>query len=86
MRKKDSPLNYTYIEKSRDWPGDAAVKCAHSTSVAWGLPVWILGVDMHHLASHAVGGVPHIKWRKMGVDVSSRPLFLSKKWRIGSRC
>ena len=39
----------------------------------------------HSLASHAVVGVPHIKWRKMGTDVSSGPVFLSKK-RIGGRC
>ena len=36
--------------------------------------------------SHAVGGVPCIKQRKMGTDVSSGPVFLSKKRRIGSRC
>ena len=39
----------------------------------------------HRLASHAVVGVPHMKWRKMGTDVSSGPVFLSKKRRIGSR-
>ena len=40
----------------------------------------------HRLASHAVIGVPHIKQRKMGMDVSSGPVFLSKKTRIGGRC
>ena len=40
----------------------------------------------HRLASHAVAGIPHIKWRKMGTDVSSGPVFLSKKRRISSRC
>ena len=40
----------------------------------------------HRLASHAVVGVPHIKQRKMGMDVSSGPAFLSKKRRIGGRC
>ena len=40
----------------------------------------------HCLASHAVVGVPHIKWREMGTDVSSGPGFLSKKRRIGNRC
>ena len=34
--------------------------------------------------SHAVVGVPHIKERKMGTDVTSGPVFLSKKRRIGS--
>ena len=41
---------------------------------------------MHHLSNHAVAGVPHTKQRKKGTDVSSRPVFLSKKRRIGSRC
>ena len=35
------------------------------------------------MASHAVVGVPHIKYRKMGIEVSSGPVFLSKKRRIG---
>ena len=47
--------------------------------VSW-VPTW------HHLACHAVLGVPSIKWRKMGTDVSSGPVFLSKKRRVGSRC
>ena len=34
--------------------------------------------------SHAVVGVPHIKQRKMGIDVNSGPVFLSKKRKIGS--
>ena len=39
----------------------------------------------HCLAHHAVVGVPHAKkQRKMGTDVSSGPVFLSKKRRIGS--
>ena len=29
----------------------------------------------HHLASHAVAGIPHIKQRKMGTGVSSEPVF-----------
>ena len=48
----------------------------------FGSQVW----TWHHLASHAVVDIPHIKWRKMGMDVSSGPVFLSKKSRIGSRC
>ena len=38
----------------------------------------------HRLASHAVVGIPNIKQRKMGTDVSSGPVFLSEKRRIGS--
>ena len=48
-----------------------------------GVPGSDPGSDM---ASHAVLDVPHRKWRKMGIDVSSGPVFLSKKRRIGSRC
>ena len=39
----------------------------------------------HRSSSHAVVGVPQIKQRKMGTDVSSGPVFLSKTRRIG-RC
>ena len=38
------------------------------------------------MAHHAVVGVLHRKWRKMDTDVSSGPVFLSKKRRVGSRC
>ena len=41
---------------------------------------------MYCLSSRAVAGIPHIKYRKMGTDVSSGPVFLSKKRRIGGRC
>ena len=61
--------------------GSTAVRCTRSTSVAWGLPVWIPGADMALLGkTHAV------EWngRKMGMDVCSGPVFLSKKRRIGS--
>ena len=62
-----------------------AVKCAHSAPAAPGLPVWIPGTDMAPLGkSHAVAGVPRAKQRKMGTDVSSGPVFLSQKRRIGS--
>ena len=36
---------------------------------------------MHHLSSHAVAGIPHIKQEKMGTRVSSGPIFLKKKKR-----
>ena len=43
------------------------------------------GADMAPLGkSHAVVGVPCIKQRKMDMDVSSGPVFLSEKRRIGS--
>ena len=50
-----------------------------------GSPVRIPGADVAPLGKrHAVVGIPHMKWRKMGMDVSSGPVFLSKKRRIGS--
>ena len=63
------------------------VKFARSASVAQGLPVQIPGVDLRtaHQAI-AVAGIPHIKWRNMGTDISSGPIFLSKKRRIGRGC
>ena len=68
-----------------DRPGGAAVKFAHSTLAAWGSPVRIPGADAAPLGkSHAVVGIPHIKQRKMGTDVSSGPVFLSEKRRTGS--
>ena len=66
-------------------PGGATVKFARSAS-RWPR-VHRFGSQVrtwHHLASHAVVGIPHIKLRKMGMDVSSGPVFLSKKRRIGS--
>ena len=34
---------------------------------------------MHHLSSHAVAGIPNIKWKKMGTDVSSGPISSAKR-------
>ena len=34
---------------------------------------------MHCLSSHAVAGVPHVKERKTGMEVSSGRVFFSKK-------
>ena len=62
----------------------AAVKFTRSTSRQPG--VHRLGSRLrtwHRLARHAVVGVPHIKWRKMGMDVSSGPVFLNKKEEDG---
>ena len=36
----------SYKNISLDRPGGAAVKCTHSTLVAWGSPLRILGADM----------------------------------------
>ena len=72
-------------QTSGGWLGGAAVKGTRSTSwwpgVCWfGSWVWA----WHCLARPAVVGVPRIKWRTMGMDISSGPVFLSKKRRIGS--
>ena len=68
------------------WLGGATVKCACSTLVAQGLLIWIPGADMAPLGNPCCGSVPHIKYKKMGTDVSSGSVFLSKKRRIGGRC
>ena len=60
-------------------PSGTVVKGARSASAARGSQVPILGRTEHCLASHAVVHVPHIKQRKMGMDVSSGLVFLSKK-------
>ena len=44
-----------------------------------GLPVWIPGMDLHHLSSHAVAAAHVQKWRKIGTDVSSGLIFLRKE-------
>ena len=79
-------LTESVVKNSDTGPalGGTAVKCARSASAARDSPVQIPGADRAPVGkSHAVAGVPHIKQRKMGTDVSSGPGFLSKK-RIGS--
>ena len=71
---------------SRGRPSGAVVKFAHSASELQGLLVWIPGVDMVLLVKPCYGRrTKYIDWRKMGTDVSSGPVFLSKKnegdWR-----
>ena len=54
-------------------------------SAAQGSLARIPGEDVAPLAKcHAVVGIPHIKQRRMGTDVSSGSVFLSKKRSIGS--
>ena len=48
------------------WPGGAAVKCAHSASVAQGLPVPIPGVDMALLGKPCCGRHPTYKVEEDG--------------------
>ena len=66
-------------------PSGKEIKLVYSASVAPGADLDPGYGPMHCLSSHAVAGVSPIKWRKMGTDVSSGPLFLSKR-RIGGRC
>ena len=40
-------------------PGSTVVKFAHSSSVAWGLQVWIPGADLPLLIKPCCGGIPH---------------------------
>ena len=72
--------------KNRGQPCDPAVKFAHSAS--WQLRVCHFRSQkqtQHCLPkAMAVVGIPRIKQRKMGMDVSSGTAFLSKKRKIGS--
>ena len=55
----------------------------HWPGVCWfGSRAWTYAL----LSSHTVAGIPHIKWRKMGTDGSSGPIFVSKKRKIGGTC
>ena len=58
----------------RDKLSDLVVKLPHSASA---------GAHRfrftHRSSSHAVVGVPHVKQREMGTDVSLEPVFLSKE-------
>ena len=61
-----------------------AVKCTRSAAGAPGFASsGPRHAPTHCLAGHAVA-VSHIKWRKMGMDVSSGPVFLSKKRKTGT--
>ena len=50
----------------RGWPSGTAVKCARSTSVARGSPVWIPGVDMAPLDKPYCGRHPTYKGEEDG--------------------
>ena len=54
-------MNFCLKVSYRGQPGGAAVKSARSALAARGSPVWIPGVDMALLGSHAVAGVPRTK-------------------------
>ena len=46
---------------SQGQPSGIVVKFMHSTSVAWGSQVWILGMDLHTTYKPCCGGIPHTK-------------------------
>ena len=74
-----------FENKTRGQPDGAAVKFARSISVAQDLLVWIVGADMALLVQPCSGRRPTYKVEEDGTDVSSGPIFLSKKCRIGDR-
>ena len=76
-------IYYFFFKKKTTWGqlGGAVVK------FSTGFEGWAPGCGpTNGLSSHAAADILHIKWRKMGMAVSSGPVFLSKKRRIGSRC
>ena len=86
--KKISCLPFSNYSKKLKKMGDSPVALSFCTQL------WQPGVHWYGswvgtctpLLAHAVAGIPHIKQRKIGSDVSSGPVFLSKKRRIGGRC
>ena len=54
------------------------VKFASSALAAQGSQIWIPGVDLALLIKPHCGSI-HIKWRKIGANVSSRSIFLTKE-------
>ena len=68
----------------RGRPSGAAVKCARSASVAQGLLVRIPGGDMAPLGTPCCGRHPTYKVEEDGHNVSSGPVFLSKKEEDGN--
>ena len=70
--------------KYQDRPGGVGVKFAHSASAAGSSQVRIPGRDLtqHSSSSHTVA-VSHIKQKKIGTDVSSGPILLTKKRKKG---
>ena len=67
-----------------DRPSGAAVECARSALVAWGSPVLIPGVDMALSGTPCCDRHPTYKVEEDKHDVSSGPVFLSKKRTTGS--
>ena len=55
------------------------VKFTCSALTAWGSQVWIQVRTYILLIKPCCGGVPYTKERKIGTDVSSGPIFLTKK-------
>ena len=62
-------------------PSGVVVGFTCSTSTAWGLGIWIPGSDYTLLIRPCCGGVPYTKYRKIGMDVNSGTIFLTKKKR-----
>ena len=62
----------------RSWPHGVVVKFGTLCFGSPGLQIWIPGLDLHH-SSTMPGSDPHIKWRKVGIDVSSGLKFLRGK-------
>ena len=64
--------------KSEGQPRSVVVKFGTLHSGGLGLCIQILGMDLNH-SSGMLRGDPHIKWRKIGTDVSSGLIFLKQK-------
>ena len=65
---------------SGGWLGSVVFKFTHSTSGTCGSWVQILGTDLYTVHQATLWQCPtYKKWRKIGTDVSSGPVFPTKK-------
>ena len=86
LKQKDMAKSKLKIMSNRGQPSGIVLKFPRSGLVARGWLVQSLARSWHSLSSDTAAGILHIKQRKMGMDVSSGPVFLKKKRRIGGGC
>ena len=78
--RSDNSDEMWYVKIVWGQPGGIVLRFTHSTSAAQGSQVQIPGADLHTAHQAMLWRHPtYKKWRNTGTDVSSGPIFLSKK-------